>query len=119
MCAVKGDFCDCDFIHEEAVATVQLQMLSDDTIIAISNFLKAVADPTRAKMLWALSVHEMCVCDLAFLLHMTKSAISHQLRTLKRAKLVKFRKDGKVVYYALADYHVNNIIEQSLIHISE
>jgi ArsR family transcriptional regulator len=117
--SVKGDVCDCDVIHEEVVAAVKLEMLSDETMVAISDFLKAISDPTRVKMLWALNAHELCVCDLAFLLNMTKSAISHQLRTLKQANLVKFRKDGKIVYYSLADDHVNTILEQSLTHISE
>jgi ArsR family transcriptional regulator len=117
--SIKGDVCDCDVIHEDVVDDVKTQMLSDDVMVAVSNFLKAISDPTRVKMLWALGVHEMCVCDLAFLLNMTKSAISHQLRTLKQANLVKFRKDGKVVYYSLADNHVNTILEQSLTHILE
>lgn len=117
--SVKGDVCDCDVIHEEVVADVKTQMLPNETMIAVSDFLKAIGDPTRVKMLWALTLHEMCVCDLAFLLNMTKSAISHQLRTLKQANLVKFRKDGKVVYYSLVDGHVNTILEQSLTHISE
>lgn len=116
---VKGDVCDCDVIHEEIVANVKSQMLSDTTMIAASDFLKAIGDPTRVKMLWALGVSEMCVCDLAYLLKMTKSAISHQLRTLKAANLVKFRKDGKVVYYSLVDDHVNIILKQSLSHITE
>jgi ArsR family transcriptional regulator len=103
----------------EVVTDVKSQMLSDETIVAVSDFLKAIGDPTRVKILWALDVHELCVCDLAFLLNMTKSAISHQLRTLKQANLVKFRKDGKIVYYSLADDHVNTILEQSLTHISE
>ena len=116
---VKGDVCDCDVIHEEIVANVKSQMLSDTTMIAASDFLKAIGDPTRVKMLWALGISEMCVCDLAYLLNMTKSAISHQLRTLKAANLVKFRKDGKVVYYSLVDDHVNIILKQSLSHITE
>jgi ArsR family transcriptional regulator len=117
--SVKGDVCDCDVIHEEIVANVKSRMLSDTTMIAASDFLKAIGDPTRVKMLWALGVSEMCVCDLAYLLNMTKSAISHQLRTLKAANLVKFRKDGKVVYYSLVDDHVNIILKQSLSHITE
>jgi ArsR family transcriptional regulator len=116
---VRGDVCDCDVIHEEVVSFVKSQMLSEEKMNAVSDFLKAVCDPTRLKILWALNVNEMCVCDLAFLLSMTKSAISHQLRTLKQANLVKFRRDGKVVCYSLADDHVNSILEQSLTHISE
>ena len=74
---------------------------------------------TRTKILWALDIDEMCVCDLAALLNMTKSAISHQLRTLREANLVKFRKEGKIVFYSLSDNHVKDILEKGLEHISE
>ncbi|MDR0858845.1 MAG: metalloregulator ArsR/SmtB family transcription factor [Oscillospiraceae bacterium] len=117
--SIRGDVCDCDSIHEDVVIAVRAKMLPDDVIVSVSDFLKAVGDPTRVRILWALSVSELCVCDLAVLLNMTKSAISHQLRTLKLANLVKFRKEGKVVYYTLADGHVNTILEQSLTHIAE
>lgn len=117
--SVRGDVCDCDVIHEETVNAVKIKMLSDDTFYTLTEFLKAVGDGTRLRILWALDVSEMCVCDLAFLLGMTKSAISHQLRTLKKANLVKFRKDGKIAYYSLADDHVKIVLEQSLSHITE
>lgn len=117
--SVRSDVCDCDFIHEETVTAVKTKMLSDDTFNILTEFLKAVGDGTRIRILWALDVSEMCVCDLAVLLGMTKSAISHQLRTLKQANLVKFRKDGKIAYYSLADDHVKIVLEQSLSHVTE
>jgi ArsR family transcriptional regulator len=83
----------------------------------LANLYKAFSDPTRVKILWALHCHEMCVCDLAVLLNMTKSAISHQLRSLRMGNLVKFQKQGKVVYYSLADDHVKDIFEKGFEHI--
>lgn len=117
--SVRGDTCDCDVIHEETVNAVKTKMLSDNAFNTLTEFLKAVGDGTRVRILWALETSEMCVCDLAVLLNMTKSAISHQLRTLKKANLVKFRKDGKIAYYSLADGHVKTILEHSLGHITE
>jgi len=117
--SVRSDICDCDVIHEEIVNDAKLKMLSDGTFGTLTGFLKAIGDGTRVRILWALDINEMCVCDLAFLLGMTKSAISHQLRTLKKANLVKFRKDGKIVYYSLADDHVKTILEHSLSHVNE
>jgi len=83
----------------------------------LANLYKAFSDPTRVKILWALHCNEMCVCDLAALLNMTKSAISHQLGTLRMRNLVKFQKLGKVVYYSLADDHVKEIFERGFDHI--
>lgn len=117
--SVRSDVCDCDVIHEEIVNAVKIKMLSDDTFNTLTEFLKVVGDSTRVRILWALDAHEMCVCDLAVLLGMTKSAISHQLRTLRRANLVKFRKDGKIAYYSLTDDHVKIVLEQSISHVTE
>ena len=83
----------------------------------LAGLYKAFSDPTRVKILWALHCHVMCVCDLAALLNMTKSAISHQLKTLRMSNLVKFQKQGKVVYYSLADDHVKDIFEKGFEHI--
>ncbi len=80
---------------------------------------KAFSDPTRVKILWALKCHEMCVCDLAVLLNMTKSAISHQLKTLRLSNLVKYDRQGKVVYYSLADSHVLEILACGFDHVNE
>lgn len=117
--AIKNDICDCEVIHHEILNAVKPKMLSENIFATLTRFLKAVGDGTRVRILWALDHSEMCVCDLAVLLGMTKSAISHQLRALKDANLVKFRKEGKVVYYSLADDHVKTIIEYSLSHITE
>ena len=94
-------------------------MLKDDDYIALSTLYKMFADPTRIKLLHALERNELCVCDLAALLGMTKSAISHQLKALKLSDLVKFRKEGQNVYYSLADDHVKLIIDMGLEHINE
>ncbi|HHU74808.1 MAG TPA: helix-turn-helix transcriptional regulator, partial [Clostridiales bacterium] len=85
----------------------------------LADFFKVFGDSTRIKILWALDREDMCVCDLAVLLGMTKSAISHQLKTLRQARLVKYRKKGKVVIYSLADDHVKNILEVGFEHIGE
>lgn len=111
--------CDCDAIDEDLIKEAKKTMLDENLIFDMSDFFKIFSDSTRVKMLWALDKNEMCVCDLAVLLNMTKSAISHQLRVLKDAKLVKYKKCGKMVYYSLADNHVKDILEKSLEHISE
>jgi len=111
--------CDCDVIHEETVNEVRAKMPQEETLYDLAELFKVFGDSTRIKILWALNEAEMCVCDLAFLLNMTQSAISHQLRVLKQARLVKSRKDGKVVYYSLDDDHVKGIIDQGLVHLNE
>ena len=90
-----------------------------DRCYDLAELFKVFGDTTRIKILWALAESEMCVCDIAFLLNMTQSAISHQLRVLKQARLVKNRKEGKVVFYLLDDAHVKQIFDQGLIHIHE
>lgn len=116
----KGDvFCDCDVIHAEVVDEVKKKMPDEGELYDLSNFFKVLGDSTRAKIMWALDEHEMCVCDLAVLLNMTKSAISHQLSSLRQANLVKFRKEGKVVFYSLADAHVKEIFEKGLEHVRD
>ena len=109
--------CDCEVIHEEVVSQVSGMMPPGGEFYELANLYKAFSDPTRVKMLWALHCHEMCVCDLAALLDMTKSAISHQLKTLRMSNLVKFQKQGKVVFYSLADEHVKDIFEKGFEHI--
>jgi DNA-binding transcriptional ArsR family regulator len=121
MCAYTADFdrCDCNTIHEDVVKDVREHMPDDDILLDLSDIFKVFSDSTRVKILCALFRAEMCVCDIAVLLGMTKSSISHQLRILKQAKLVKYRKDGKVVYYSLADEHVKSIFDQGLLHVCE
>ena len=111
--------CDCEVIHEEAVERVRPAMPGDRDFGQLADLYKAFADATRLRILWALSREEMCVCDLAFLLGMTKSAISHQLKFLRLSNLVKFRKQGQIVYYSLSDGHVVDIFEKGFEHINE
>lgn len=113
------EVCQCNAIHQDVVDMVVPKLLDDETSANLAGFFKVFADPTRIKILSALFVSEMCVCDLAVTLNMTHSAISHQLRTFKAAKLVKSRKDGKVVYYSLADSHIAHIFDQGLEHARE
>ncbi|MBN7772214.1 ArsR/SmtB family transcription factor [Clostridium aminobutyricum] len=121
MCACNNDIdrCDCNTIHEEIVNDVRQHMPDEDILLDLADIFKVFSDSTRVKILYALFRAEMCVCDIAVLLNMTKSSISHQLRTLKQAKLVNSRRDGKVVYYSLADEHVKTIFDQGLIHVCE
>ncbi|MCL2696232.1 MAG: metalloregulator ArsR/SmtB family transcription factor [Clostridiales bacterium] len=111
--------CDCDMIHEEVVARVRAQMPEGDRFSGLANLYKLFADRTRVRLLWALAQEDMCVCDLAVLLNMTKSAISHQLKSLRLGNLVKCERQGKVVYYSLADNHVRDIFAQGFAHITE
>ncbi|MCL1904448.1 MAG: metalloregulator ArsR/SmtB family transcription factor [Oscillospiraceae bacterium] len=120
-CPAQNGFvqCDCDVIHEDVVERVRSAMPEGDSFYKLSNLYKMFADNTRLKVLWALSCETMCVCDLAFLLGMTKSAISHQLKSLRLSNLVKYEKRGKVVYYTLADDHVKNIFNMGFEHVLE
>ena len=111
--------CDCDCVHSEIVEKTRKNFPKDELLGDLSDFFKVIGDGTRIKILWALDSNEMCVCDIANLLNMAKSAVSHQLRGLREANLVKFRKSGKEVFYSLSDNHVKEIFEQGLIHIQE
>lgn len=109
--------CDCDVIHDAVVHKVRNQMLEEDMYQRLALLYKMFGDETRIRLLHALEHSEMCVCDLSVLLGLTKSAISHQLKALRLANLVKFRKSGQVVYYCLADDHVKDIIHIGLEHL--
>jgi ArsR family transcriptional regulator len=113
------DRCDCNVIHEDIVNSVREKMPDEENLYDLAELFKVFGDTTRIKILWALAESEMCVCDISVLLNMTQSAISHQLRVLKQARLVKNRKDGKIVFYSLDDAHVKQIFNQGLIHINE
>ncbi|MCM3737619.1 metalloregulator ArsR/SmtB family transcription factor [Bacillus cytotoxicus] len=106
-------------IHQEVIEKVQQTIPQDDSLSQVAELFKVLGDRTRTRILHAVFEAEMCVCDLAYLLGMTQSSISHQLRVLKQAKLVKNRKEGKVVYYSLADHHVIHIFEQAFKHVNE
>lgn len=115
----SAERCDCTVIHEEVVNQVLGRMPEEEKLYDLAELFKVFGDSTRIKILWALVESEMCVCDIAYLLNMTQSAISHQLRVLKQAKLVKNRKEGKIVFYSLEDEHIKQIFDLGLIHISE
>ena len=112
-------FCDCEVIQEDAVDRVRTSMPDAKNFYDLANLYKMFADNTRIRILWALSREVLCVCDLAVLLGMTKSAISHQLKSLRLANLVKYEKQGKVVYYSLTDSHVRDIFEKGFEHMLE
>lgn len=111
--------CDCDIVHEDAVAAVRSKMPSEDVLYDLAELFKVFGDSTRMRILSALLHSELCVCDLANLLNMTKSAVSHQLRILRQTKLVRFRRSGKEVYYSLADGHITEILDMGLEHLAE
>ena len=114
----KNEFiCDCNVIHQEVVDKVSKNLPDFDTFLNLADFFKILGDTTRAKILFSLDQNEMCVCDIANVLGMSKSSISHQLSTLRRAGIVKCRKDGKEVYYMLDDEHVKKSFELGLEHI--
>jgi ArsR family transcriptional regulator, lead/cadmium/zinc/bismuth-responsive transcriptional repressor len=111
--------CSCNIIHDDVVKMVRESMHDEDTLYDLAELFKVFGDPTRLKILNALFASEMCVCDIAALLGMNQSAISHQLKVLKQVRLVKYRRDGKVVYYSLDDEHIKHIFDQGLIHVKE
>ena len=113
------DRCEFICVHEDIVQKVRENMPADETLYDLADLFRLFADSTRIKILYVLFEAEMCVCDIAQLLGMTQSAISHQLRALKQAKLVKYRREGKVVFYSLADHHVVTILAQGIEHIEE
>ena len=111
--------CDYSHTHEEIITRVQHQMPGEEELYDLAELFRIFGDSTRIRILYVLFEAEMCVCDIAQLLGMTQSAISHQLRSLKNARLVKARREGKTVFYALADDHVKTIIGQGMDHILE
>ncbi len=115
----KTPHCAEGHVHEPIVETVNASMPDEEILCDLAELYKMFGDSTRIKILYVLFEAELCVCDIAELLNMTQSAISHQLRVLKQAKLVKFRRDGKTVFYSLADDHVRTIINMGLEHLCE
>ena len=110
--------CGCNVVHEDVVELVEKKMPEDECLFDLAELFKVFGDTTRVKILFALFTAEMCVCDITALLGLTQSAVSHQLRVLKQARLVKTRREGKMVYYSLDDEHVKQIFDQGLAHIS-
>lgn len=115
----KNEFvCDCNVIHQEIVDKITTQIPKEETFYQLANFFKLIGDSTRLKILFALDKEEVCVCDIANALSMSKSSISHQLAVLRKSEIVKCRKQGKEVYYSLDDNHVNEVFEIALNHIN-
>ena len=115
----KNEFiCDCNVIHENAVKDVKNSMPSENTFNNLADLFKIIGDTTRCRIFFALAKNEMCVCDIANVLSMTKSAVSHQLATLRRSGIVRCRKSGKEVYYTLDDDHIVKLFEIGLAHIN-
>lgn len=115
----NADCCDFMHAHQDIVERVRQDLPSEDLLYDLTELFRIFGDSTRMRILYVLSASEMCVCDIALLLGMTQSAISHQLKALKNARLVSARREGKTVFYALADSHVRTIIDQGLEHVSE
>ncbi|MBQ3546554.1 MAG: winged helix-turn-helix transcriptional regulator [Lachnospiraceae bacterium] len=113
------DKCEFMHIHDDVVDKVNESMPDEESLYDLADFFKVFADSTRIKILYALLQTEMCVCDIANVLNASQSAISHQLRLLKQMKLVKFRRDGKTIFYSLSDNHIETILNQGMEHIGE
>lgn len=117
--AAEIDCCESTEVHSAIVEAVEERMPPEETLYDLAELFKVFGDSTRVRILYALFESEMCVCDIAELLSMSQSAISHQLRVLKQAHLVKYRREGKTVFYALADAHIQTIFDQGLAHVCE
>ena len=114
---MSRDICQIYYVDQDRVDRVRERMPDEDTIAELAEVFKVLSEPTRVRILQALSNEELCVCDIAAVAGMTSSAISHQLRILRTARLVKSRKDGKMVYYSLDDEHVHNLFEEGIRHL--
>ena len=116
---IEEGTCEFMHVHEQIVDRVEMVMPDEQQLLDLSEFFKVFGDSTRIKILYVLSQSEMCVCDIATLLQMGQSAISHQLRVLKQMRLGSFRREGKTVFYSLADSHIQTILDQGMEHINE
>ncbi len=115
----KNDVCEVECIHADKVKSVRSVMKPNEQFYCLAETLKIIGDATRLKMLYALSHEELCVCDIANLLCMSKSLVSHHLRILKAMRLVRYRREGKMAFYALDDEHIINIFDMGFQHIEE
>ncbi|NLG17644.1 MAG: winged helix-turn-helix transcriptional regulator [Fibrobacter sp.] len=111
--------CDSRIIHQDIVQKVRKDLPSSESIMDTADFFSVLGDSTRMSILYALSKSEMCGCDISALLNMTQSAVSHQMRVLKQARLVTYRREGKIVYFRLADEHVEGIMKLGMEHVEE
>jgi DNA-binding transcriptional ArsR family regulator len=111
--------CITEGIHKDIIRTVQAKMPDPAALYELADLFKLFGDSTRVSILWALSESEMCVCDLCALLQMKQPAVSHQLKNLKQSRVVKARRDGKVIYYSLDDDHIRRLLNLAMDHIVE
>ncbi|MBQ8425693.1 MAG: winged helix-turn-helix transcriptional regulator [Clostridia bacterium] len=111
--------CDCEIVHKEKVEKAKDYLIEENKLLKITELYKAMSDSTRIKIINILKDNELCVCDIAVILNMTKSAVSHQLKNLREKGIIKSRKDGKMVLYTLADEHIRQIFSISAKHINE
>lgn len=114
----EAAMCTVNLINEARVAAVRNAMPTEGTLFRLAETFRVLGDPTRVRILHALSLEELCVCDIASLLGTTKSAVSHQLRLLRSLRVVRYRKAGRIVYYSLDDSHVGNLLREGLSHIA-
>ena len=114
-----SDACEIEFIDERKVKSVRRAMKSDEAVGALAETFKILGDPTRVRIAFALAREELCVCDISNLLGVTQSAVSHSLRALRQMKLVRFRREGKIAYYALDDDHIARLLDEGFRHVEE
>jgi len=117
--ALDASTCEVQFVDEQKVERVRATMKPAPAVAALAETFKILGDPTRIRIAFALSKEELCVCDIANLLGVSQSAVSHSLRTLRQMKLVKYRKEGKIAYYSLDDEHIANLLDLGFSHIEE
>lgn len=113
---MSKDICQVNYVHQDRVTRSRERMHDDQDIERVAETFKILSEPTRLRILHALSEEELCVCDIAAVVDMTSSAISHQLRILRAARLVRTRREGKMVYYSLDDQHVRNLLAEGIRH---
>lgn len=116
---INDEECECEHVHSDVVEYVENVLPDEEVLYEIAELFKVFGDSTRTRIISALFEKELCVCDIAALLHMTKSAVSHQLRTLRQTKIVKSRRSGKEIFYSLDDEHIKKIYQMALEHLKE
>lgn len=116
---INDEECECEYLHSDVVEYVENVLPDEEVLYEIAELFKVFGDSTRTRIISALFEKELCVCDIADLLHMTKSAVSHQLRTLRQTKIVKSRRSGKEIFYSLDDEHIKKIYQMALEHLKE
>ena len=116
---IGDDVCEIQFVNERRVRTAERAMKSADVVVGLAETFRVLGDPTRVRVAWALAQEELCVCDLATLLGMSQSAVSHSLRALRQLRLVRYRKEGRIAYYRLDDEHIADLLADGFRHVEE